>query len=63
MTTVILLLFIMFVFKAWYITQYVAGEQQQFLLYENTQRTGNGVNMDLNLNLILKEGIVSSESN
>lgn len=59
MTTVILLLFIMFVFKAWYITQYVAGEKQQFLLYENTQRTGNGVNMDL----ILKEGIVSSESN
>lgn len=49
----------MFVFKAWYITQYVAGEKQQFLLYENTQRTGNGVNMDL----ILKEGIVSSESN
>lgn len=61
MTTVILLLFIMFVFKAWYITQYVAGEKQQFLLYENTQRNGNGVNMDLNL--ILKEGIVSSESN
>lgn len=53
----------MFVFKAWYITQYVAGEKQQFLLYENTQRTGNGVNMDPNLNLILKEGIVSSESN